>query len=369
MSTGKNHHFVPQFYFRRFSADEKSICSLIRHSGNVIPKAPIKGQASKHWFYGDAETEKALADIEGVCSTALRELSALDDPTKLAGEHVEALMLHLALQRSRTDSARRTNKPIQDNLARLMAEVAVNTSEELEDEEKTRLRLLLPQFEADPVAAQKLAMAAAVESASALLDLRPVLLVNRTTRPFIFGDAPVVFFNAYCRNVRHRGVLGLASPGLLVAFPLSPNSALLLMDAEVYRTRSPHKNRVHLRDLGDVAGLNRLQMHAASNCVYFGDMRYAGYVKALWEQERGRLTKHAGAVVQAPGFDARTGNALGDIVHSFEPQLAYLPRLSFLRHETVGDGDSRPLRRRAVGDPNDAGWGVLRGALAPDSTV
>lgn len=54
--------------------------------------------------------------------------------------------------------------------------------------------------------------------------------------PFIFGDAPVVFYNSYYRNVTARGVLGLQSPGLQIFFPLDSTTLLLLMDDKVYST-------------------------------------------------------------------------------------------------------------------------------------
>jgi hypothetical protein len=59
MSALRNHHYVPQFYFRRFSGDQKSICLLTRSTGKTVPRAPIKGQASKIGYYGDEEVESA----------------------------------------------------------------------------------------------------------------------------------------------------------------------------------------------------------------------------------------------------------------------------------------------------------------------
>ena len=53
MSALRNHHFVPQFYFRRFSTDGKSICLLTRATGKTVRQATIKGQASKIGYYGD----------------------------------------------------------------------------------------------------------------------------------------------------------------------------------------------------------------------------------------------------------------------------------------------------------------------------
>ena len=345
MATRKNHHFVPQFYFRRFSSDGRSICALMRGTGHVVRRASIKGQASKDWFYGSVEAESALSEIEGHCSAALRELAALKDPTQLSAEHIEGLLIHLTLQRSRTEAARVAGQPIHDKMAQLVVEMGASNADGLSDDQRALILDNLDSWQADPVAAQGLEMATAMQSAEALSDLRPLLLVNTTNRPFIFGDAPVVFYNPYCRDVTLRGVLGFASPGLLVILPLDSRTCFLLVDAEVYRVRASANNRVSVRDLRDVAALNKLQLHAASGCVYFEEERFSGYVKALWAEEHKRLTKHAGSVAQAPGFDAQTREPLGEIVHAFQPQLAYRPLLSFLKHEIVGDGDQRLLRR------------------------
>jgi len=74
MSKKVNQHYVPQFYFRYFSENGKSICVLNRDSGKAIKSASIKGQASKKYFYGDSDVEDRLSEIDGLFSTALRQI-------------------------------------------------------------------------------------------------------------------------------------------------------------------------------------------------------------------------------------------------------------------------------------------------------
>ena len=220
MAERKNHHYVPQFYFRLFSKDGKSICTLLRKAGRVIPGAPIKGQASKPWFYGNAEAEGALAEIEGHCSAAIRRLATLANPSSLDEGHIEWLLAHLALQRSRTQSARDAGQPFRDKLAQLMFEVGVNNAEGLDPIRKAALLDETDLVERrTPVQAQGLEMGIAMQHSKALADLTPLVLVNKTNRPFVFGDAPVVYYNAQYRDVKLRGVLGMAAPGLMVIMP------------------------------------------------------------------------------------------------------------------------------------------------------
>lgn len=317
----------------------------MRESGRFVPQASIKGQASKAWFYGKGQLEDALCEIEGDCSAAIRELASQENPANLASEHVQLVLAHLALQRSRTQSARDTAQPLNDKLVQLYAEMTIRNNIEVAEDEKQAMLEALPNMGRDPVAPQALEMSVAVESAHALADLRPLLLMNRTNRPFIFGDAPVIFYNAHLRDVKLRGVLGMAAPGLMVLMPISSRSCLLLLDDLAYEVRSAKANRVPIRHLKDVEALNKLQLHAAAECVYFEDAEFRSYVEALWRDERHRLTKHAGMVVQAPGFDAGSREPLGEIVHGFQPQLAYRAELTFLTHTVLGDRDARPLRR------------------------
>ncbi|HEY4084151.1 MAG TPA: DUF4238 domain-containing protein [Burkholderiaceae bacterium] len=342
----RNHHYVPQFYFRRFSADAKSICLLTRATGKTVARASIKGQASKIGYYGDEEVEKALGEIEGACCAALHRLDQVENPLLLSEDEIDLFLVHLTLQRTRTEAARQNSKAFQDKMARLVLEVQLNNSTEISDADRALLLESLPDVEANPIHSQRMEMGIAVEQSPALRDLTPVVLVNKTNRPFIFGDAPVVFYNAYYRDVQLRGVLGLDTPGLMVFFPLSATKCLALLDTGCYRVREGRDNQLAVRDLGDVLALNKLQIHAASSCVYFSDTKFAAYVTEAWRQEQGRLTKHEGMVVEAPGRNASTGADMGDIVHGYQPQLTYLLKLSFLKHKVLGDEVSAPMSRR-----------------------
>jgi len=345
MAGEDNQHFVPQFYFRGFSQDGRSICALIRRTGKTVAKASIRKQASDIGFYGDPTVEKALSDVEGECAGALRELVRLQNPELLSPEHYTLVLVWLNLQRSRTMAARRMSQPMHDKFTRLQLEMAIGHATDLDDAKKRELLGRLDEVEADPIPLQLIEMKIAMELSASLSDLRPLVLLNRTTRPFVFGDAPVVFYNGLCRDVKIRGVLGTQSSGLMVFFPLTPEAALVLLDDAHYEVKRGCANQVQVRDLRDVASLNKLQLHAASTCLYFSNPLFASYVADLWRQEVRALKDPAGIVVQAPGFAIETGESMGEIVHSFQPQLPYRLNLSFIRHEVLGDGDRRDMRR------------------------
>jgi hypothetical protein len=343
--TRKNHHFVPKFYFRMFSKDQKSICVLNRATGNAYSRAPLKNQASKNWFYGNDAAESVLGEIEGKCAAAFKSLIETQEPGSLDEETVTWLLAHMTLQRARTQAARDAGQPMADRFTQLHMETAIDSTPDMSDEERNMLLSAIPFISADPVHAQGLEMHVALENCASLADLFPLLLVNKTNRPFIFGDAPSVFYNAYYRNVRLRGVLGFETPGLMAILPLGERLCLMLLDADCYQLRGARDNKLPIRDLADVAALNRLQLHASSDCVYFADPAHAAYVKSLWVAERKVLAPHRGMVIQAPARDAVTGADIGEILHGFQPQLPCNLRLSFLRHLALGDKDYRFSRR------------------------
>lgn len=344
MADSANQHYVPQFYFRGFSSNGRSICVLNRGDVTTIPIASIKGQASKKYFYGDAEAEKNLRQVDGAFSSVVkrfRECSTFDD---FAAEDYYLLLQNIMFQRTRTMSARSRSKAMQDRLLQLHLEMRVHADQSLDEETRQAFLQFATESEADPRQYQALEMSIALECVDSLLDLLPVVLENRTNRPFIFGDAPVVFSNPHLRQVCLRGVLGAHTPGLMILYPLSPTRQLAFLDESVYRIKRRVADFLPLRDLMDVSALNRLQIQNASSAVYFHDYALAPYVVSLWQQERGRLADNRGAVVEAPGFDQH-GEPMGDIIHSFEKQLPLIPRLSFLQYVEVPEREHRFMRR------------------------
>jgi hypothetical protein len=341
MASRQNHHFVPQFYFRFFSGEENCINVFHRENGRAYTGAPIKGQACKKLFYGNDSIESALGIMEGAAAAALKSLIDLQNPILADYEQIGIVLAWLALQRARTQAARDADQPAQDRILRLMLEVQINRDENLTEEQVQELLNTLPDISSNPAHGQAMRMKATLEMSGAMSDLTPIMLKNKTNRPFIFGDAPVIFYNSYYRRIVSCGVLGMDTPGLMVIFPLGPKITLLLFDSACYSVKGARDHQIQIRDLRDVAALNKLQIHAASTCVYFHDKEMERYVKHLWEEEEKSLRNHEGTVIEAPGYHAGTRDAVGDILHIFEPQLPYRLRLSFLKYQEADERDYR----------------------------
>ena len=67
MPTQKNQHFVPQFYQRFFSSDNKAIASYLIKDNRIVT-SPIKNTASKDYMYSINGKEEDGADFEQILS-------------------------------------------------------------------------------------------------------------------------------------------------------------------------------------------------------------------------------------------------------------------------------------------------------------
>jgi hypothetical protein len=70
-SKKKSQHFVPRHYLRRFCFDEgKRTRVLTIENGTYIPKAGLRGQCAKPYFYHtDPSFEDILTELEGKAKT------------------------------------------------------------------------------------------------------------------------------------------------------------------------------------------------------------------------------------------------------------------------------------------------------------
>lgn len=337
MSKKANQHYVPQFYFRFFSEDGKSICVIKRETGEFFPAAPIKGQASRHKFYGEADIENTFSTLEGVFSGALRILKECADLNSVSEDNYLLILQAIMFQRARTLASRKCMQPVYNNLMRLFVQSEIEQNQQMSDEQKDEFISDLDNFELHRLKGHLVQIQTSIENAHHLGDLVPILVENKTNRPFIFSDSPVIFHNGYYENVKHRGVLGMSPPGLQVIFPISETRLLLLIDIKKYEIKRLRKgNIIHIRELGDVASFNRLQLHSASSAAYFGNFKYANYVHSLWLEEKRRLSDNLANIVEAPCLDS-SEECNGEIIHSYTPQLPVQFKLSFLKHEILND--------------------------------
>ena len=212
MTEQANHHFVPKFYFRNFSEDGARIHLLLRPTGQVILKAPIKGQCAKHRFYGATETERLISGLEGEFSSAIRDAiqtAWCQQDSRLSEDCVFKLRQATVFQRHRTVH----------EVDKMSSMMETSSLEEFEGTSPTRSGVkdreeIIRAIEDGSIkvtcddrwVVMRL-VTTAFPAVVLIADLPVWLIRNQTDLPFVFGDAPVVLYNSHYRNVTARGVL------------------------------------------------------------------------------------------------------------------------------------------------------------------
>ncbi len=127
-----------------------------------------------------------------------------------------------------------------------------------------------------------------------LLDLKYVLLANKTEVDFVTSDNPVVLYNQLFSSQNDSSSTGFSYKGLQIFLPISPKSTLVFYDSNAYTVDIDGSATIDVTLLDDVHELNTLQMCSALNCVYFQDR--STDVELLYRtasqfrrQEKGRL--------------------------------------------------------------------------------
>lgn len=272
----KSHHYVPQFYLRRFAHDvaEKRVRLFRITARKHIPDAGIRGQCARDYLYGkDGERERALAALEGaaakVIATMLDTLTVPEPGTQEAA----TLLTFVLFQSERTLAA----ADRQERMATQFVREIVRAHPAFTEEQKQAASDVTVKL-GNSVG---LAMHAAAHALPTVFDLRVKLLVNQTPCDFVTSDAPVVKHNQWRERIRTIGAVGYACAGLQILLPLSPRHLLLLFDPDVYRVEPSLNDVIDVTAEADVLALNGLQMVVANECVYYRDLASIAQVDAL----------------------------------------------------------------------------------------
>ena len=344
MTDRVNQHFVPQYYFRQFSANRRTIGTLLTQTGRVITHAPIKGQCARKNFYGSKKLEALFSRLEARQCQATRaalEIAYYADAPFFSGEELADFFYAITFQRGRAAVEIDKHAPAAEKIYLEMFKQNLMHRNDIDNVDE-----MIKQIDAGNVSvteppheAIRRSLSIFLESTVGITDLNLHLLRNRTDYPFIFSDAPVVFYNTHCRNVRNRGVLGLQCPGLQIFYPLNPWTLALLLDGDKYRGPFTEHLQYDVVRRSDVSQLNALQLHHSLNAVYFGDPRDESYIVDLWNCHRTTLSTPRAECTIGADFLVDGERPDGDIIQLWEPQLDYELNLSFIECDQVPEQD------------------------------
>jgi hypothetical protein len=331
----QNQHFVPKHYFRNFTLGREHVSLLLTKSGQIVHSASIRGQCSRNHFYGPEQVEHAFAQLDNKFAKVLHhwiDFTWIADVPFVRDFEVQLRQFAL-MQQVRTSFF--ANKLKEGDEQRFTEYIKYHLQSKGDAESLEILDLLnsgtvnIRRSGSRDLTA--MAIEAALEEWPLIVDLRLLLLRNRTDFPFVFSDAPVLFYNSYLRNVTNRGTLGLQSPGLQIMCPLDSGTYALLFDNSIYEGTFGNVYQVDVYERADVSQLNALQLHNSENAVYFADTRDEEYVSKLWNAHR--PAQYPGTIETRDRSDwLIDGEPIteGAIFHTFETQVGHDLSLSFL---------------------------------------
>lgn len=274
---GKNQHFVPRFYLKRFSIDESraSIRCFILSKRKFVESAPIKHQGASNNYYGEADylnktfenslgiflrridTGKITYSKKGL-SKMLLLVSHLDLRNPIRIEGFQKLADNIGM-----DFREEIKRGMYDNLSELEQYYLREKLNNVLDNE-------VPKIKRDIVG--KL-LSGANKITSLMSDVQVKIIENRTQVPFITSDYPTVNYNQFFEINGLTNVSGYGNRGIQIFLPISSNLLVLIYDKSIYKVGETGINRITVKNEDDIMQLNLLQIYNCNNVIY-GSMSF-----------------------------------------------------------------------------------------------
>jgi len=319
MPQNKNQHYVPQAYFRLFSKNDTHIEAYNLKRKESFTSS-IRNMCSKDYFYSkDTKIEQVLSNLEGSQDKIMRNTVSSEtipnDPRKYL-----ILLSFICMQHARTETAKLRGDESMDLLSDEIVEGLLGTSEDV--------KITFPVM-------HMLKIKTALQSVPLLSDLIPVVMVNKTSKNFIFSDDPVVFHNT-ALNTNAFGALGLQSPGLQIFCPLGDKVMLMFYDPKFYSISIRENYSLEIHNENDVEHLNELQFLNCNATIFYSDKAQKLEVESIHDRTK-HLTgkrKMKKDRIQIP--DDKKGRPR-DLLHFYEERPEYDLELSFVKINKVTD--------------------------------
>ena len=327
MGSAKHHHFVPQFYLRRFSDDGRSIRLLNKASDRIIEGAPIKGQCAADNLHGwHQDVEQTLSLIESECAATIdRMVHTGELPARGSSDHLN-LCVFVALQAGRTMDQAQANNALTDRFYKELARGRKEFADVKLDDYVIR--------DSYPVA---LPIVTALKAFHYLGSLDVALLSSGPKLGFLTSDNPVVLYNSLRADVWWEGVVGLDSVGLQAFLPLNRTHCLYLFDRAAYAKATNTGER--RASFEDVVKLNVLAVLNSNLNLYGADRGDLEFVQSLRSLTKPVEDYERLAFVQTEEYEETDGRKASIIAHyRLQPPAAFQFRFAKIRRDGPCDG-------------------------------
>lgn len=282
VSKVKIQHFVPQFFQRYFSHENngKTIGMFNIESGVFKASVPIRTQSYKDYFYGKSgELETWLSELESKSAPIFRAMWEKEQlPVYKSAEHLD--MVHFALILD-------LRNPLRFNLLEDLATLISNTKSSIR--EGNIPTNLIPKFKELQTERGKLSsLTSAHLLVPELLDLKFKLIRNKTAKPFIISDNPLIMYNQFLekRNWNFMSNSDYGLKGLQMFLPVNDQYVLMIYDSEIYKVGNKKDKIIDMDDEKCIDQLNILQILNSSNIVNFNHCASEYYIQTLVDKSK-----------------------------------------------------------------------------------
>jgi len=325
VATKKKQHYVPRFYLKNFSWEDRNTINIFNIKGlKNISNGNLYNQCYGNNFYGkDIKVEDALGLIEGATASIINQILTTKSIPGFASEEHCTLIAFVVFQHSRTKYAAIKFNQMADRFAKLVLRHEGSV-------DKSVLDKVTISFNNAP----HLLVGSAGEMIPLVYDLRCKLIVNKSMYNFITSDNPVVLYNQYMHQSKYGSALGLASEGLQIFLPLTSKVMLLFYDSNVYRVGSSASQICEIYSKPEVIKLNELQWLNALENIYYSKTMPGDEI----DRQASRLVPlRSGELISLDEINLASSNPDQKklLFHSQEPRINVLLKPSFIKIKRI----------------------------------
>lgn len=252
-------HYVPRFYMKNFSTivgsgeKEKAFIAFYQFEGDISRKEiQTKTLCYEEYFYGmDGKIEKDFSVKESLWAVTIRNIVHSSE-YNLDEETLKSIKHFAVYQYSRTLATYKHGKAV---MSEIMTTGLHNNAPSIKKEEIRKI--------VNNKLDNEICVADVIKDCDELVklidDLDVSIIKYNTENKLITSDMPVVRINPFCpRNT------GMANVGIIIFFPISPETLVIIYDGKVYKDL---RNFVISNDEQDVINLNKYQYLSAEERI------------------------------------------------------------------------------------------------------
>ena len=291
MSQRKRHHYIPQFYLRKFSyKNNGKQIGVFNYSNNLyISTAPIKYQAYEKYLYVDDEIEIALGKLEEATSYIFNKIFEVCTPPPADHPLMNILKEFIYFQHTRTIKAGDETIELLNSSFQAMFKLNKDYEEKYKD---IRLKHEHPVL---------MTLMETAKGLPFMSHLTCKIIVNQSSLAFITSDNPVVKYNQLMElRGLQNGTTGIACKGLQIFFPIHPSVMIVLYDPYVYKMGKQNEVTLITKNEHDIHQLNILQYLSSRSQLFFNHEIKEPYLKGLTEKYKDKKRKLVSESITIP---------------------------------------------------------------------